>query len=88
MYKILDKKVLGPNVKQFVIDAPAIARKRKPGQFVMIRTNEPGERFPLTIADADTEKETITIIFQEVGKIISPPEILNGEIPGVRKSSL
>jgi len=68
MYKILEKKVLGPNVKQFVIDAPAIARKRKPGQFVMIRTNESGERFPLTIADANTEKKTITIIFQEVGK--------------------
>ena len=68
MFKILEKKVLGPNVKQFVLDAPAIARKRKSGQFVMLRINREGERFPLTIADADPEKGTITLIFQEVGK--------------------
>jgi ferredoxin--NADP+ reductase len=68
MYNILEKKVLGPNVKQFILAAPAIAKKRKPGQFVMIRTYQHSERFPLTIADADPEKETITIIFQEVGK--------------------
>ncbi len=68
MHQILEKKVLGPQVKQFVIEASAISKKRQPGQFIMLRINETGERFPLTIADADPEKGTITIIFQEVGK--------------------
>lgn len=68
MFPILSKKILGPNVKQFVLQASAIARKRKPGQFVILRIDQNGERFPLTIADADVEAGTITIIFQEVGK--------------------
>ncbi len=68
MFRILEKAELGPHVIQFVIEAAAVARKRKPGQFVMIRANEHGERFPLTIADADPDQGTITIIFQEVGK--------------------
>jgi len=68
MFPILSKKILGPNVKQFVLKASAIARKRKPGQFVILRIDQNGERFPLTIADADVEAGTITIIFQEVGK--------------------
>lgn len=68
MFNILEKKELGPNVKLFVLVAPAIAKKRKPGQFVILRINQEGERFPLTIADADAKNGTITIIFQEVGK--------------------
>ncbi len=68
MYQIINKKVLGPQVKQFIIAAPEIAKKRQPGQFIMLRINKKGERFPLTIADADAKKGTITIIFQEVGK--------------------
>ncbi|MHA1742067.1 MAG: sulfide/dihydroorotate dehydrogenase-like FAD/NAD-binding protein [Candidatus Thorarchaeota archaeon] len=68
MYKIVRKKVLNPVVKLMEVSAPDIARVCKPGQFVIIRVNETGERFPLTIADFDREKGTVTIVFQEVGK--------------------
>ena len=68
MYEILFKQVLNPVTKMMVVDAPEIAKVCKPGQFVMIRVNETGERFPLTIGDFDREKGTITIVFQEVGK--------------------
>ena len=51
-----------------VVDAPHVARKAEPGQFIILRVNEDGERIPLTIADYDREKGTVTIIFQEVGK--------------------
>ncbi|UCE09721.1 MAG: sulfide/dihydroorotate dehydrogenase-like FAD/NAD-binding protein [Candidatus Thorarchaeota archaeon] len=68
MYEILFKKILNENTKFMVVDAPEIARVCKPGQFVVIRVNETGERIPLTIADFDREKGTITIVFQEVGK--------------------
>ncbi|SES62850.1 sulfide/dihydroorotate dehydrogenase-like FAD/NAD-binding protein [Anaerobranca gottschalkii] len=67
MNKILEKKVLAPTLKQIVVNAPLIARKAKAGQFVILRVHERGERFPLTIADYDREKGTITLIFQEVG---------------------
>jgi ferredoxin--NADP+ reductase len=68
MFKITRKEVLNPTVKLLEVEAPYIARKAEPGQFVMIRINEEGERIPLTIADYDREKGTVTIIFQEVGK--------------------
>ncbi len=68
MYKIVEAKFLAENVKQFKIEAPKIARKREPGQFVIIRLDEIGERVPLTIADSDVEKGTITLIVQGVGK--------------------
>ncbi len=68
MYKIISKRVLTPNLKQMVIEAPLVARKAMPGQFIILRVNETGERIPLTIADYDREKGTVTIIFQEVGK--------------------
>ncbi|SHJ66913.1 ferredoxin--NADP+ reductase [Anaerobranca californiensis DSM 14826] len=67
MNKILEKKVLAPTLKQIVVAAPLIARKAKAGQFVILRVHERGERFPLTIADYDREKGSITLIFQEVG---------------------
>ncbi|MBP2625381.1 MAG: oxidoreductase FAD/NAD(P)-binding domain protein [Firmicutes bacterium] len=67
MYKILVKKQLAPSVKLFEVEAPLIAKKAKPGQFVILRINEDGERIPLTIADFNREKGTITLIFQEVG---------------------
>ncbi|VBB06271.1 Hypothetical protein LUCI_1490 [Lucifera butyrica] len=67
MYKILEKQELAPSVKLFVMEAPLIARKAKPGQFVILRIDENGERIPLTIADFNREKGTITLIFQEVG---------------------
>ncbi len=68
MFKVTRKEVLNPTVKLLEVEAPYIARKAEPGQFVMIRINEEGERIPLTIADYDREKGTVTIIFQEVGK--------------------
>ncbi|NOX90095.1 MAG: sulfide/dihydroorotate dehydrogenase-like FAD/NAD-binding protein [Calditrichaeota bacterium] len=68
MYKIVDARFLAENIKLFEIEAPRIAKKRKAGQFVIIRIHEHGERIPLTIADSDLEKGTVTIIVQGVGK--------------------
>ena len=67
MYKIIKKKVLNPTVTLMDIDAPLIARKAEPGQFIILRVDEEGERIPLTVADFDREKGTVTIIFQIVG---------------------
>jgi len=67
-YKIVRKRVLGPDSKMFVVEAPYVARNAKPGQFIILRVNETGERIPLTIAGSDREKGLVTIIFQEVGK--------------------
>ncbi len=67
MYKILEKKALNPTVTKMVVDAPLVARKAQPGQFIIFRATEDGERIPLTIADYDREKGTVTIIFQIVG---------------------
>ena len=68
MYEILEKRVLSDTVKLMKIKAPLVARKAKPGQFIILRINETGERIPLTIADFDRKKGSITIIFMEVGK--------------------
>jgi ferredoxin/flavodoxin---NADP+ reductase len=68
MHKIMSAKFIAPNIKRFEISAPKIAEKRKAGQFVIIRINDHGERIPLTIADSDKEKGTITIIVQGIGK--------------------
>lgn len=68
MFKIVRKEVLNPTVKLLEIEAPYVARKAQPGQFIILRVNEDGERIPLTVADYDREKGTVTIIFQEVGK--------------------
>lgn len=68
MYKIMEKKMLSENVKLMKIHAPFVAKKTQAGQFVMLRINEKGERIPLTIADYDRRKGTVTIIFMEVGK--------------------
>ncbi|EGO62072.1 sulfide/dihydroorotate dehydrogenase-like FAD/NAD-binding protein [Acetonema longum] len=67
MYPILEKRELSPSVKLFVVQAPAIAKKCQPGQFIILRMDEAGERIPLTIADFNRQKGTITLIFQEVG---------------------
>ena len=67
MAKILFKSNLAASVYEFLVDAPLIAHKCQPGQFVMIRTDEDSERIPLTIADFDREKGTITLIVQAVG---------------------
>jgi ferredoxin/flavodoxin---NADP+ reductase len=68
MYPIVEKKLIAPGVTMAMILAPKIARKRKAGQFVILRLYEEGERVPLTIADADPEKGTITVISQRAGK--------------------
>lgn len=67
MYKIVRKKELNPTVTLMDIKAPMIARKAEPGQFIILRVDEEGERIPLTVADFDREKGTVTIIFQIVG---------------------
>jgi ferredoxin/flavodoxin---NADP+ reductase len=68
VHRILSREVLAPDVVRFWIDAPVVARKRRPGQFVIIRLNEDGERIPLTIADADRTRGAISLIVQGVGK--------------------
>ncbi len=68
MYKILHKETLSDVNKLMIVSAPEVARKAQPGQFVIVRTDERGERIPLTIADYNREAGTVTIIFQEVGK--------------------
>ena len=67
MAKIVRKEVLNPSVTLLEVDAPKIARKALPGQFIILRIDDDGERIPLTIGDYDREKGTITIIFQKVG---------------------
>lgn len=67
MYKIVTKKELNPTVTLMEIEAPYVAAKAEPGQFIILRVDEHGERIPLTIADYDRDKGTVTIIFQIVG---------------------
>ena len=67
MYKIITKKELNPTVTLMEIEAPRVAKKAEPGQFIILRVAENGERIPLTIADFNREKGTVTIIFQVVG---------------------
>lgn len=67
MYKILKKDVLNPTVMRMVVEAPFAAKKARAGQFIILRVDENSERIPLTIADSDSEKGTVTIIFQIVG---------------------
>ena len=67
MYKIVKKNILNPTVIQMEIEAPLVARKAEPGQFIILRVDDEGERIPLTIAGYDRKKETVKIIFQVVG---------------------
>ena len=67
MYRIVKKRVLNPTVSLMEIEAPAVARKAEPGQFIILRVDEEGERIPLTIADFDRQAGTVTIIYQVVG---------------------
>ena len=68
MFKILKKETLANGITKMVIDAPLIAKKAQSGQFLVLRTHDKGERFPLTIADFDREAGTVTIIFAQVGR--------------------
>ena len=79
MYKIIQKKSLNPTVTLMEVEAPLVARKCEPGQFIILRAKEDSERIPLTIAGYDREKGTITIIFQIVG---GSTEILNSLAEG------
>lgn len=67
MFKILKKEELSPNVYAMEIDAPRVAKKAEPGQFIVLRVNEEGERIPLTIANFDRETGRILIVFQVIG---------------------
>ena len=67
MYKILEAKELAANIFYMVVEAKRVAKSCKPGQFVIVRTDESSERIPLTICDYDAEKGTVTIVFQIVG---------------------
>jgi ferredoxin--NADP+ reductase len=79
MYKIVRKKALRPTVTQMEIEAPLIARKAKPGQFIILRVDEEGERIPLTVAGVNPEEGTVKIIFQVVG---ATTEYLNHKAEG------
>jgi ferredoxin--NADP+ reductase len=68
MYKIVEAHPVGFKIKQFVIEAPRIARKQKPGQFIILRLHEHGERIPLTIKSSDPVAGTVTIVVQAMGK--------------------
>lgn len=68
MFKIVERVRVNPVVNRFVIEAPIIAKKRQPGQFVIFRLHETGERIPITIADSDPKAGTITVYVQELGK--------------------
>jgi len=67
MYRILKKKILNPTVIELHVEAPLVANKAKPGQFIILRVDEDGERIPLTVAGVNKEKGTVKIIFQVVG---------------------
>ena len=77
MYKILHKEKINDVVELMVVHAPHVARKCEPGQFIILRVGDDGERIPLTIADYDREKETITIIYQIVGYSTKALSLLN-----------
>jgi ferredoxin/flavodoxin---NADP+ reductase len=68
VFKILDAQFIAPGIKRFVLEAPRIARKQKPGQFVIIRVNETGERIPLTIEKSDPGRGTVNLVVQSIGK--------------------
>ena len=67
MYKIIQKEMLTPNICRMVVEAPRLAAAAKPGQFLIVRADEKGERIPLTISDFDVEKGTVTIVTQPIG---------------------
>ncbi len=77
MYKIVKKEVLNPSVTLIEVEAPYIAKKAEPGQFIILRVDDKGERIPFTIADYDRDKGTVTVIFQVVGKSTESLNLLN-----------
>lgn len=79
MYRIVRKKILNPTVTQMEIEAPLVAKKAKPGQFIILRVDSEGERIPLTVAGCNAEEGTVKIIFQIVG---ATTEALNHKSEG------
>jgi len=77
MYKIVAKKELAPKIKLIEVLVPDIAAKANPGQFVILRVCETGERIPITLVDTNTQKGTITLVFNEVGKTTQQLGLLN-----------
>jgi NAD(P)H-flavin reductase len=77
MFKVIKKQDLGPEMVLMEINAPQVTKHAQPGQFIILRVNEKGERIPLTIADSDSEKGRITVVFQKIGKTTN----LLGSIP-------
>jgi ferredoxin--NADP+ reductase len=77
MFEIEGKEQLASGIFQMVISAPRVARKAPPGQFIILRINECGERIPLTIKDSDPEAGTVTIVFQTVGRTTVQLSALN-----------
>ena len=77
MFKILEKQLLGPKIQCIVLSAPLVAQKAEPGQFVMVRVHKKGKRIPLSLADFSPQQNTITIVFQEIGKTTHQLGILN-----------
>lgn len=77
MFKIIDAQFLAPGIKRFVLEAPRIARKQKPGQFVILRIYEQGERIPVTIENSDPARGTISIVVQSAGKTTQMLNSLN-----------
>jgi len=85
MYKIVEKRELAPKIKLFEVSAPDIAAKASPGQFVILRVSETGERIPINLANSDLKKGTITLVFNEVGKTTNQLGLLNRDdyIPNI-----
>jgi len=79
VFNIIHAEFLAPGIKRFVIEAPRIARKQKPGQFVILRIYEQGERIPVTIENSDSKRGTISIVVQAAGKTT---HLLNSLEPG------
>ncbi len=77
MYRILAREDLAPNIHLFKVEAPLVAKKAQPGQFVVVRSDEKGERIPLTIADWDKKEGNVTIVFMEVGTTTKKLALLN-----------
>ncbi len=81
MHPVVEREQLSPNVVRLVVEAPRIAKVRRPGQFVIVRIGPGGERIPLTIADNDAEAGTITLMIQAVG--VSTTELTNLQVGDV-----
>jgi ferredoxin--NADP+ reductase len=67
MYRIIERRMIVPNLHEFTVEAPAVAQSVKPGNFVIVRADQYGERIPLSVADWDRQAGTVTSIFMQVG---------------------